>query len=108
MWKDNSKLCESNIYSGLSVDGGKYVKEKTSRGASGLFAHPSCLMVIMVIMIIMIITIIMIIMVMMAIMMIMVIMAMIVFQPHHAISVLHQNSLFAQGWHGHLKLNFLE
>ena len=93
MLKDNSKLCESNIYSGLSVDGGKYVKEKTSRGASGLFAHPSCLMVIMIIM------------VMMAIMMIM---AMIVFQPHHAISVLHQNSLFAQGWHGHLKLNFLE
>ena len=99
MLKDNSKLCESNIYSDLSVDGGKYVKEKTSRGASGLFAHPSCLMVIMIIMIIMII------MVMMAIMMIM---AMIVFQPHHAISVLHQNSLFAQGWQEHLKLNFLE
>ena len=53
MLKDNSKLCESNIYSGLSVDGGKYVKEKTSRGASGLFAHPSCLMVIMIIMMIM-------------------------------------------------------
>ena len=56
----------------------------------------------------MVIMIIMIIMVMMAIMMIMaimVIMVMIVFQPHHAISVLHQNSLFAQDWHEHLNLN---